>query len=214
MMTSTAMQAKPGYNYPQPQLRAPLHQEVDTGTVLREGMTNLLGFLRQSEEPNPQMITAFLEQKIAPYFDFDYMATWAAGPMNRRMNDQQRTELAQKIKVMLFSTLTERLAKYNNQEVRFFRPRRVGENEVKVRVGILQPDGYPSNIDFRFYRSKAGWKIFDVSANGNSAIVFYRQHFVNKMRTQMRTQTSQEEISSLTVTCLNSSSGQTLDFLV
>ncbi|MCU7872235.1 MAG: ABC transporter substrate-binding protein [Candidatus Thiodiazotropha sp. (ex Lucinoma annulata)] len=184
LMTSTAIQANPGYNYPQPQLRAPLHQEVDPGTVLREGMTNLLRFLRQSEEPNPQMISAFLEQEIAPYFDFDYMATWAAGPMNRRMNEQQRTELAQKIKVMLLGTLTERLAKYNNQEVRFFRPRRVGENEVKVRVGILQSGGYPANIDFRFYRSKAGWKVFDVSANGNSAIAFYRQHFVNKMRTQ------------------------------
>ncbi|MCU7868794.1 MAG: ABC transporter substrate-binding protein, partial [Candidatus Thiodiazotropha sp. (ex Lucinoma borealis)] len=55
---------------------------------------------------------------------------------------------------------------------------------VKVRVGILQSGGYPANIDFRFYRSKAGWKVFDVSANGNSAIAFYRQHFVNKMRTQ------------------------------
>ncbi|MCU7920487.1 MAG: ABC transporter substrate-binding protein [Candidatus Thiodiazotropha sp. (ex Epidulcina cf. delphinae)] len=184
LLISTVLQASPGYSYPQSRIQAPQLQENDPGAVLREGMTKLLRFLRQSDRPDPQTISAFLEQEVAPYFDFDYMATWAAGPMNRRMNDQQRVEMAQTIKEMLLGTLTERLGSYSNQDVRFFRPRRAGENEVKVRVGILQAGGYPANIDFRFYRSEAGWKVFDVSANGNSALAFYRQYFMSRLRSR------------------------------
>ncbi|MES9895746.1 MAG: ABC transporter substrate-binding protein, partial [Candidatus Thiodiazotropha endolucinida] len=109
---------------------------------------------------------------------------WAAGPMNRHMNDQQRQALAQKIKEMLLGTLSKRLSSYDNQDVRFFRPRRVADNEVKVRVGILQAGGYPASLDFRFYRSDDGWKVFDVSANGNSALAFYRRHVANQSRAQ------------------------------
>ncbi|RKZ36806.1 MAG: ABC transporter substrate-binding protein, partial [Gammaproteobacteria bacterium] len=35
---------------------------------------------------------------------------------------------------------------------------------------------------FRFYRSPRGWRIFDVSANGASAVTFYRQYFSRQVR--------------------------------
>ncbi|MCU7905302.1 MAG: hypothetical protein KZQ76_05475 [Candidatus Thiodiazotropha sp. (ex Epidulcina cf. delphinae)] len=49
--------------------------------------------------------------------------------------------VAQTIRNMLPGALSERLGSYNNQDVLFSRPRRVGENEVKVGAGILQADG-------------------------------------------------------------------------
>jgi phospholipid transport system substrate-binding protein len=51
-------------------------------------------------------------------------------------------------------------------------------------VGILQASGYPASIDFRFYQSNEGWKIFDVTANGNSALAYYRQYFNRQMAAQ------------------------------
>jgi phospholipid transport system substrate-binding protein len=181
---ATSALAAPGYSYPSSRMQSPMYQEAGPDTLLREGMTKLLRFLRSSDNPQPQQISAFLEQQMAPYFDFAYMATWAAGPMNRHMNDQQRWELGQRIKQMLLGTLAKRLASYDNQDVRFFRPRWVDDNEVKVRVGILRASGYPASLDFRFYRSETGWKVFDVSANGNSALAFYRHYFAEQSRSQ------------------------------
>ncbi|MEJ2590290.1 MAG: ABC transporter substrate-binding protein [Candidatus Thiodiazotropha sp.] len=177
LFAGASLQAAPYYGYAPPPSRMPQMEQAGPGQVLREGMTKLLKFMRQPERPSQQQIEAFLQREIAPYFDFEYMAGWVAGPMNRQMNPQQRAELAGKIEQMLLGTLTEKLAGYGNQDVRFFPPRRAGENEVKVRVGILQASGYPASIDFRFYRSKGGWKVFDVSANGSSALAFYRQYF-------------------------------------
>jgi phospholipid transport system substrate-binding protein len=47
-------------------------------------------------------------------------------------------------------------------------------------MGILRAGAYPTRIDFRFYRGESGWKIFDVSANGSSALAFYRQYFARQ----------------------------------
>lgn len=184
LFAAGALPAVPYYGYAPStaSVRPPL--QADPGQLVREGMGKLLQFMRQPEEPAPQAIARFLEREIVPYFDFDYMAVWAAGPMGRHMNGPERAELAQSIKRMLLGTLAERLASYDNQDVRFFPARRTGGNEVTVRVGILQAGGYPANIDFRFYPGRDGWKVFDVSANGNSALVYYRQYFNRRMARQ------------------------------
>jgi phospholipid transport system substrate-binding protein len=184
LTVSASLSAAPYYGHAPSNMPMQQQTQVDPGSQLREGMTKLLKFMRQPEKPNQQMIAMFLEKEIAPYFDFDYMASWAAGPMGRQMNGRQKAEMAQNIKQLLLGTLTEKLTDYQNQDVRFYPPRRAGENEVKVRVGILQANAYPANIDFRFYRGSKGWKIFDVTANGNSALAFYRQYFNRQMAVQ------------------------------
>lgn len=181
LMAALPLQAAPHYGYGQPHMQAPQMEQAGPDQVLREGMGKLLKYLRQTDRPNQQAIDAFLQREIAPYFDFAYMSSWVAGPMNRRMNDRQRNELAQSVKQMLLTTLAERLTSYENQDVRFYPPRRVGQNEVKLRVAILQAGGYPANLDFRFYRGSEGWKVFDVAANGSSALTFYRQYFSRKL---------------------------------
>lgn len=177
------VQASPGYEYPYQKSNLASLQ-AGPGIILREGMTKLLKFMRQDERPSPRAIGEFVETQIAPYFDFAYMAKWAAGPAYRSMNEAQRRVLEQKVEEMLLITLSKKLGSYDNQDVRFFPPRRSGQNEVKVRVGILQASGYPANIDFRFYLSDDGWKVFDVSANGNSALSYYRRYFAQEFRQQ------------------------------
>jgi phospholipid transport system substrate-binding protein len=183
LVFSMYTQASPGYGYHPLDAQA-YQQAAGPGEVLREGMTKLLNFMRQTERPNPELIAAFLETEIVPYFDFAYMAQWSAGSAYQNMSGKQKAMLQQKIKTMLLSTLSKGLASYENQDVRFFRPRRVSPNEVKVRMGILQAGGYPAKIDFRFYRGDSGWKIFDVAANGNSAVAYFRQYFTRLARQQ------------------------------
>lgn len=183
LLAVAPVQAAPHYGYAQPPMGMAQTEQPGPAQVLREGVVKLLKFMRQPQRPSQQAIAAFLQNEIAPYFDFAYMSTWVAGPMNRRMNDAQRAELAQAVEQLLLSTLANRLASYQNQDVRFYAPRQVGENEVKVRVAIVQANGYPANLDFRFYRSQGGWKVFDVAANGSSALIYYRQYFSRRMAT-------------------------------
>ncbi len=154
--------------------------------ILEQGLQRLIRFVGRQERPDQQQIAAFLEQKIAPYFDFNYMARWAGGRMWVRMSQEQRDRLEKELEQTFLSTLTRRLTSYGGQQVRVLRSKRGRGNEVTVGVAVMNPRGYPARLDFRFYRVDDGWKVFDVSANGSSALVHYRNYFKRQMRQQPR----------------------------
>lgn len=153
--------------------------------VLREGIDKLLNFLHQEERPDAKAVSAFLESDVAPYFDFRYMAKWAAGATWGQMTEKQQTTLANSVEERFLATLAERLKEYDRQDVRFMRPRRLRGDEVTVSVGLINAERYPSKLDFRMYRSQEGWRVFDVVANGQSAAAYYRQDFNQLGRQQL-----------------------------
>jgi phospholipid transport system substrate-binding protein len=155
-----------------PAARANPAQEA--ADVLREGMDKLLGFLDQEETPNKLQTAAFLDKEIAPYFNFAQMAKWVAGPRYPGMNPEQREAMAAGLEARFLSALTAKLTQYGGQQIRFLRPRMSRPGMATVSVGILRPGTYPSKLDFRMIRGKDGWRIYDVVANGRSAVAYYR----------------------------------------
>jgi phospholipid transport system substrate-binding protein len=169
----------PQYGYgPSPYRAAPrANPTTEAAGVLREGMDKLIEFLAQDERPNKLQVAAFLDKEIAPYFDFAYMAKWVAGPGYARMSGDEREALAAKLEARFLGTLAKKLAQYEGQQVRYLRPRLARRGSVNVPVGILRPGSYPSKLEFRMYRSKDGWKVYDVAANGRSVSSYYRLQF-------------------------------------
>ena len=141
------------------------------GIIVRTGVEKLTRFIRSGQAQDRVKAMSFLETEVAPYFDFEYMTRWAAGPAWRSMSPEQRARMQSK------------LTSYTNQPIRYFTPRGQGSNDVSVSAWIMQTNGIPTKLDFRFYRSEDGWKIFDVKAAGNSAVVYYRNMF-RKMHRQ------------------------------
>ena len=46
----------------------------------------------------------------------------------------------------------------------------------------MNPGSYPARLDFRLYRNGDDWLVYDVSANGQSAIVHYRNQLMRDAR--------------------------------
>ncbi len=146
------------------------------------GMPAPAAYLKQVPRPANVQVSMFLSDEIAPYFEFAYMARWAAGGMYRHMGEEQRDKLQGKLRDMVLAAMAERLAAYNSQEVVFLPPRGSRGEEVTLPVAIRNAQGYPAELDFRFYRGKDGWKVFDVVANGSSALAYYRDYFRTTLR--------------------------------
>ena len=157
-------------------------QQPGPVSLLKAGLSRLIAYADQKERPSETQIAAFLDRNIAPYFDFAYMARWAGGQMWRGMSPDQRRAFESRLQRQFLGTLAERLTSYGGQQVKVLRARRGRPNEVVVGVAVQNPRGYPARLDFRFYRSSEGWKVFDVSANGSSAVMHYRKHFNRLMR--------------------------------
>jgi phospholipid transport system substrate-binding protein len=163
------------YQQPPQPARAAAPQEI-----LRQGIDRLKGFLSRGGAPTEQEAKAFLDSEISSYFDFAYMAKWAGGQTFGQMSEDEKRRFTTKLKGMFFGALARNLGAYSNPvpRIEIYRPRASrSSNEVQVRAKVIPRKGYPVRLEFRFYRAPSGWKIFDVKANGNSAVAYYRRHF-------------------------------------
>ena len=150
--------------------------------ILRSGVDRLEGFLARGSA-TPEETRAFLEKEISPFFDFGYMARWAGGSLYAQMDDTQKDQFASKLEGLFFSALARNLGAYTEPQptVEIFPPRAKGYGREVTVTARVTPQGragaYPVRLEFRFYPSRDGWKIFDVTANGTSAVAYYRSYF-------------------------------------
>ena len=175
--------ANPYAPYPAP----PVAQQ-SPAEVLKQGIEQLTDYLGQRGGPNTPPLEAFLENTIAPFFDFEYMAQWTAGPQARYMTPQQGAAMEQKLRRLFMAGMVEKLAEYRHGRVVFLRPTgnpQTGEVVLRL-IAYQQGNPQPQRLSFRMYRSPRGWKVFDVSANGQSALAFYRAQFAIEARQQAR----------------------------
>jgi phospholipid transport system substrate-binding protein len=153
--------------------------------MLRQGLDRLIGYLIGAGNPSPDALRTFLSQEISPYFDFVYMAQWAAGPLYRRLTSDQHLRMAQKLETMFLDALARNLGTYARPlpQIQIF-PARAGPsgNEATVDVRVITDAGGLVHLQFRCYWGGGGWRIYDVSANGASAVAFYRGYFTTLIR--------------------------------
>lgn len=160
-------------------------QVANPALMLRNGIDSLQAFLGQDPRPSQQALAEFLNSEIAPFFDFQYMAESAGGRMFSRLDAAQQGEIVDQIRTSFLGKMSEKLGAYNNQQVRYLPPRLGNDGRTaQVSVAIMNPGTYPSRLDFRVYRNGDEWRVYDVAANGQSAIVHYRQLLNTQIRQQ------------------------------
>lgn len=174
--------ASPYQQYPGPSQQMP----PSPAEVLKQGIEQLTDFLANRDAQNSPPLDVFVENTIAPFFDFAYMAQWTAGPQSQYMTPQQGAAMEQKLRRLFLTAMVEKLAEYRHGRVTYLRP--IGNpqtGEVTLRLMAFQEgNSYPQRLSFRMYRSQSGWKVFDVTANGQSALAFYRTQFALEARPQ------------------------------
>jgi len=153
--------------------------------IIRQGLDRMTGFLMGSPESSPTALREFLELQVAPYFDFAYMARWASGPLHHRLTNEQRAALTGKLKALFLDALARNLGTLERPlpwvDVFPARPGRT-MSEASVYARVAAEGGQPVRLEFRFYWSREGWRIYDTVANGASAAAFYRRYFTAALR--------------------------------
>lgn len=146
--------------------------------VLREGVERLTGYLDGNQGLPPAQLHAFLEREVAPYFDFERMTFWAAGTLNRYLNPQQKQQLVMMLKERFLQAMAEQLGSYKQSRIQYLRPRgNPRHGDVTLGLRVFGADSYPVQLDFKLYNGRGGWKVYDVVANGASAVGHYRNEF-------------------------------------
>jgi phospholipid transport system substrate-binding protein len=126
----------------------------------------------------------FIEQQIIPNFDFDNMAHWITGRYAKSMNEQDKTDFKRSLRETFLSSLTKHLGSFDaeNTRIKLHRARYRGKEEAFVSTTIYRPNRLAIRLDFRMRNANNTWKIIDIKANGASAVLYYRRHFISQLR--------------------------------
>lgn len=162
---------------PQPRQRTPLD-------VLEDGIAMLQDFISSGDIYDQDKLEMFVETQVKPFFDFDQMSRLVAGRFYRDMNEEQRDMFQSRLEDMFMIAFTRQVSQHAGPQpqVDFLRPRFKGPDEVEALARVLFPDGSAKRLVFRFHRGERGWRIYDVAANGTSAVLYYRRHFLDRVR--------------------------------
>lgn len=143
--------------------------------ALQDRVEQLMAYAQRNPQADPNQVFAFLDRAVAPFVDFQQMARWVAGPLARGMGPEQRMRFAAALRYNMLTALAAGLASQGIRDVRFFPPRgNPAAGDVTVGMGVAGPAGIPVKLDFRLMSGPHGWRVVDVSANGISAVAYYR----------------------------------------
>jgi len=164
---------------------APATQSIENPVnTIQNTLDKLQKFSANRDNTNPKLLRAFIVNEIIPHFAFDQMTRWVAGPFARRMNPSNMLALEERVTNSFLTSLDNRLSNYNASKIRanIRRAQFRGPSEAIVTAFFFSPNQHPDRLDFRMKLQNNLWKIVDVTANGLSASLYYRNHFLSTLR--------------------------------
>jgi len=161
---------------------------TDPAYVIHAALDKITTFSSNSDKVNPVKLRGFIEHEIIPHFDFDNMSHWITGRYASNMSDNDKADFQRNLRETFLSSLSKHLGSFDakNTRVKFFPARYRGPEESFVSTSIYRPDAPSVRLDFRMRRDADNWKIIDVKANGSSAVLYYRRHFISQLRQYQR----------------------------
>lgn len=163
---------------------------ADPTYIIKTTLSKITAFSSSSDKISPIQLRAFIENSIIPHFDFNNMSHWITGRYASNMTDEDKADFQRNLRETFLSSLSKHLGSFDaaDTRVRFYPARYRARGEAFVSTSIYRPDSLPVRLDFRMRKTDNEWKIIDVKANGSSAVLYYRRHFISQLRQYQRQQ--------------------------
>lgn len=113
---------------------------------------------------------------ITPVFDYPTMAKLSLGKKYwPTLSEEKQTAFSELFIKRLQDSYLDKLDLYSDEEILFAEPLEMGKQVHQPTT--LVSKGSRIDMLYKFYRSEAGWKIYDVEIGGVSVIQTYRSQF-------------------------------------
>lgn len=160
----------------------PMRRSLPNGIDMLESGLYWLQDLSGVENPrDPASIVGLMEDQAARFFDFAYIAYLVAGPDYTRRNALERSHFQNRVRDRLFTELARQMGLFSSRipTVIPMVPRPTGPYRWIAGGDFYHPGGPHIRLRFHFYLSPNGWRIYDVTSNGVSAVKQLREGYHN-----------------------------------
>ena len=161
-------------------------QELGPDALVRQVTADVLESIQNDaslQAGDRRKAIALAEQKVLPHIDFTEATRLALGSWWKTATPEQRERLTAEFRGLLVRTYANAIGGYKGQTMRVL-PLKLdaGADDVVVRNQFLRPGAPPLRIDYAMYKTPAGWKIYDIVAEGVSLVLTYRTEFDQVVR--------------------------------
>lgn len=142
-----------------------------TGLILSKLEANRADFTE-----NPELLRDVVRNDLLPLLDLEYSARLILGRAGRGISDEQLSAFSDAMSSVLVNRYADGLLEFKSDEQIEVLPMK-GKNTEKltrVRTRIKLPSGAFAPVDYAFRKTDGGWKAFDVTVEGISYVLTFR----------------------------------------
>ena len=152
---------------------------TDPGAFMSEVSGQVLQLLADKQHSDAERAQQFAKL-VGDDFDVPRIARFVLGQNWRTASDDERQQFTQAFQTYMIQVYWARFTQYNGQSISVTGQRAQSDTLTVVSTQIIQPSGQPpARVDWTVTKEGGGYKIIDVSIEGVSQVLTYRQEFAS-----------------------------------
>lgn len=160
-------------------LAVPVADPRDPDVIVEEATAHILDSLNERRDEftaDPSLLLDLVNQDMLPLFDIEYSARLILGRAGRNVTEEQLDAFATAMSEHLLARYAEGLLGFNSEHALEVLPLKGNNSEklTRVRTRFKMSSGGYVPVDFAFRKTELGWKAFDVTIEGISYVMTYR----------------------------------------
>lgn len=153
--------------------------ERDPMTIIADATNHILQTLDEQREAfaaEPALLQDLVREDLLPLIDMEYSARLILGKAGRGIEEEQLKAFAEAMSSVLINRYADGLLTFRSDEQLEVLPVK-GKNTEKltrVRTRIKLENGGVAPVDYAFRMTDKGWRVFDVTVEGISYVITFR----------------------------------------
>lgn len=151
----------------------------DPVSIVQETAASILESLNENRPAytaDPELLRAVVRKDLLPLLDLEYSARLILGRASRGATPEQIAAFSEAMSTVLINRYADGLLAFRSNDQLEVMPLR-GDNTDKVtrvRTRIKLDNGSYAPVDYAFRKTPEGWKAFDVTVEGISYVITFR----------------------------------------
>jgi phospholipid transport system substrate-binding protein len=158
---------------------AVMAQNSEPARLVEQTAGNILSQIdehRKEFQENPAGLKILVREELLPLLDQEYSARLILGRQGRDLPEEQITEFAEALSTVLTDRYSSGLLRFRSSDQLEILPASPKDNErlTRVRTRVQLESGGSAPVDYAFRKTPQGWKVFDVTVEGVSYVITFR----------------------------------------
>jgi len=151
----------------------------DPLTIIEETTARILSILDERREEfsaDPTQLQVIVREDLLPLLDLEYSARLILGRAGRSASPEQLEAFSEAMSGVLVNRYADGLLEFRSDKQVEVLPMKGKHTDklTRVRTRIKLENGGYAPVDYAFRKTDAGWKAFDVTVEGISYIITFR----------------------------------------